>query len=131
MAFKSDDIKVVEGEIPQSRVSAFANREFAAFLKETPIVISEAENLDWKSSTDGEKIYAEASVVVPVKLIFNPGNLNNDVVADDLKLSDIEISGKSQLGIKFENKPLKEELDPLDTVNVASVIAQAQKEHWD
>lgn len=124
--FKSDD-----ATIPESRANVFANMELNQFLEETPLAIYHVDGMDWDFQRDGEKIYMDGTISVPVRLVFKEGNLKNDKVSDDMVLIDVEICGESQLGIRFE-KPKKEApLDPLASVDVPRTVAEAQKKAWE
>ena len=119
-----------EGAVPSQRVKAFADVDLKKYLETEPLVVKAAGDVDWEVKYGEKLIEAHGFIKVPVEMYFEIGDLDNESTADDLKIAQIKINGRSKL-----TEELAAEADipfnPLATVDVVRAEAQAHKTHYE
>ncbi len=126
---KKKEIKE-KAALPSHRVKAFADVDLKKYLEADPLVVKTPGDVSWKVKYGEKVVEAHGYIKVPVEMYFEIGDLDNDSAADDLKIAQIKINGRSKL-----TEELAAEADipfnPLSTVDVIRAEAQAHKTHYE
>ena len=112
--------------VPAQRVIAFANIDLKKYLEKEVLKLVDNVNVTWDVEYHDDCIAANGTLEIPISLIYEAGDLDNETVIDDLVLAQLAIAGKPKL-----NKEIAEEadlnFDPFSTIDVEKVILEARK----